>query len=164
MYFTLLFMHSWLRWIIVSALIILLVRAVYAYLKKDTYNKIDNVSSLILVASTHAQVLIGLLLYFVFSPFTTHPLSDTMMQNSVIRYWKFEHIAAMLLFLIVVQSGRILSKKVINDLNKHKTNIFFSLFALLILFFTMPWPQKSYGRPLFRAEILIEKNRNQLFL
>lgn len=164
MYVTLLFLHSWLRWIILSALVIVLVRAVYAYFNKDSYNKMDNVSAIILVATTHIQVFIGLVLYFLFSPFTTHPLSESMMSNSVIRYWKFEHITLMFIFLIVVQSARILTKKVANSPNKHKINIIFSLFAVLILLLGMPWPHKTYGRPLFRAESSVNIQHNQLFL
>lgn len=164
MYFALLFMHSWLRWVIFSALLLIIIRGIYAYLTKDSYKKIDNVSSVILVASTHVQVLIGLLLYFLFSPFTIHPLSEGLMQSPVIRYWKFEHIAIMLIFLIVVQSGRIITKKVSNDGNKHRMTLLFSLLAFIILMFGMPWPHKSYGRPLFRAEKFTEIKHNQLFL
>lgn len=164
MYFALLFMHSWLRWIIFSALLLIIIRGIYAYFSKDSYNKIDNVTAVVLLASTHIQVLIGLLLYFLFSPFTIHPMSEGMMQSPVIKYWKFEHIGIMLIFLIVVQSGRIISKKVSNDANKHRMTLLFSLLAFVILMFGMPWPNKSYGRPLFRAENTAEIKHNQLFL
>lgn len=158
MYLNLLFIHSWLRWVILISLCIVLFRAAYGYLKKTSYTKVDNIFSIILVASTHTQVLLGFWLYFFLSPITTQSYSENFMKNPVLRYWKVEHLTIMLLFLILVQMARIICKKSHTPVRKHKVTFLISFLALVVLMLGMPWPNKPYGKPLFREAVLQSRN------
>lgn len=149
MYLNILFIHSWLRWIIIIFLCIVLFRAFSGFTKKTPYTKFDNISSVILLASTHLQVLLGFWLYFFLSPLTDTP-TQNFMKNPILRYWKLEHFFMMIVFLVLVQVGRIMTKKSTSNVGKHKKTLLFSFFAFAVLAFSIPWPNTPYGRPLFR--------------
>ena len=152
MYEVILFIHSWLRWIVTFFLILVFIRALSGWLKHTHYLKPDKIFGGILIGFTHLQLVIGLILYFGISPITNAAMSNMglAMKNPTLRFWAVEHIATMLIFVILVQAGRTLSKRANNDLKKHKLTAIFTGIALLVLIAGMPWPsRKDIGRPLF---------------
>ena len=152
MYETVLFIHSWLRWIVTFFIILVLFRAFSGWIKKSNYTKLDKVFGGILLGTTHLQFLIGLILYFTLSPITKAAMGNMgfAMKSTALRFWAVEHIVAMFAFLIFVQLGRTLSKKANTPSGKHKKCAIFTGIALLILIAGMPWPsRKNVGRPLF---------------
>lgn len=153
MYYNVLLIHSWLRWVIVISLLVVLTRSLYGWMKKNDYTKFDNIMGIILVASTHLQVLIGFWLYFFLSPITTTPAPLNFMKDSVLRYWKVEHFFIMIVFLILVQAGRSISRRKHIALRRHKIIAIFSILAFVLLMLGMPWNNKPYGKPLFRTDV-----------
>jgi len=59
------------------------------------------------------QLLLGLVLYFVLSPFTTQALNDfgAAMRNAPLRFFAVEHVTLMLAAVILVHVGRVLARK-----------------------------------------------------
>lgn len=158
MYSTILMAHSWLRWVVFLSLIYVLFRSIYGWLNKKHFTKHDNIASVILMASTHLQVLLGFWLYFFLSPITTiAPNSELLMKIPALRYWRIEHLVMMVIFLIIVQVGRSLSKKADTDLKKHKRLAISSIIGFIVLMLAMPWPYKPYGRPLMPEKTLLQK-------
>ena len=141
MYTGLLHSHSLLRYFILIALVVVIVKAVIGLMQNQPYGKWDNKFSLYLFIFTHMQLLVGLILYFV-SPFVKFG-SDTM-SDKVTRYWTVEHIFAMLIAVVLITLARTTSKRMSNDAAKHKRMAIFNFVALVVIV-AMIWLS---GRPL----------------
>jgi len=99
------------------------------------------------------QVLLGLVLYFFFSPFwlATYQTFGETMRSPVARFFGVEHETAMLLAALAAHVGSHRAKLAATDTAKHRivavaTAIFFAL-----LLWAIPWPWREVGRPLFRT-------------
>jgi len=141
MYTGLLHTHSLLRYFILIALVVVIVKAVIGLMQKQPYGKWDNKLSLYLFIFTHMQLLAGLILYFV-SPFVK--FGSTTMSDKVTRYWTVEHIFAMLIAVVLITMARTTSKRMSNDAAKHKRMAIFNFVALVVIV-AMIWLS---GRPL----------------
>lgn|SRR6185503_14773317 len=98
------------------------------------------------------QALVGLLLYFGFSPFTREAMNNVEMalRNPGLRFWAITHVATMIVALVAVRAGRVFA---IGDrtsgLRRNGRFICFGI-AVLAMVAGVPWPGLSNGRPLFR--------------
>jgi uncharacterized membrane protein len=141
MYTGLLHTHSLLRYFILIALVVVIVKAVIGLMQNQPYGKWDNKFSLYLFIFTHMQLLAGLILYFV-SPFVK--FGSSTMSDKVTRYWTVEHIFAMLIAVVLITLARTTSKRMSNDAAKHKRMAIFNFVALVVIV-AMIWLS---GRPL----------------
>ncbi len=150
MYYTTLFIHSWLRWFLLIGLLIVIVRSIYGWTGNRDFQKWDNISSISLVALFHIQLVIGLILYLFLSPITTGAFQDfgAAMKDSQMRYWAVEHIFIMLLSIVIAQIGRIQIKKSHADKNKFKNSTIYFLLALVLMLSRIPWDQARLFRDL----------------
>ena len=142
MYTGLLHTHSLLRYFILIALVVVIVKAVIGLIQNQPYGKWDNKFSLYLFIFTHMQLLAGLILYFV-SPFVK--FGSNTMSDKVTRYWTVEHIFAMLIAVVLITLARTTSKRMSNDAAKHKRMAIFNFVALVVIV-AMIWLS---GRPMF---------------
>jgi uncharacterized membrane protein len=140
MYTGLLHAHSLLRYFILIALVVVIVKAVIGLMQNQPYGKWDNKFSLYLFIFTHMQLLVGLILYFV-SPFVK--FGSGTMSDKVTRYWTVEHIFAMLIAVVLITLARTTSKRMSNDAAKHKRMAIFNFVALVVIV-AMIWLS---GRP-----------------
>ena len=139
MYNFLLHAHSGLRYLVLLAAAIVLIKSVIGWFGNTSYGKFDKIIAPAYVGLMHLQLLIGLLLYFVYSPFVTYNMSD-----KVSRYWSVEHIAMMILAVVAAQVGRSISKKSSDAQVKFRfQTIFFGLSILLILVALALMPGRS---------------------
>ncbi len=134
MYTGLFHTHSLLRYFILIALVVVIVKAVLGLMNKQPYGKLDNKLGLYLFIFTHMQLLIGLILYFV-SPFVRFG-SDTMSDKTT-RYWTVEHITTMLIAVVLITLARTTSKRMADDSAKHKRMLIFNSLALVIIIATI---------------------------
>lgn len=150
MYNTLLFIHSWLRWIILALAVVVLVKSLMGWLNKGNYTKGDNALSASFVGFMHLQLLLGLVLYFVYSPITTNAMKNmgAAMKTPAVRYWAVEHIMMMILAVVIAQIGRSRAKKIQDAVRKHKVSFIFFAIAILLILSRIPFG--TLGRPLFR--------------
>ena len=98
--------------------------------------------------SMDIQLLLGLLLYFIFSPITRAAFQDfgAAMSNSGLRFFAIEHALVMLLAVVFAHLGSALSKKAPDSTGKFKRAALWYALSVLLLIAGMPW-----FRPLFRA-------------
>lgn len=134
MYTGLLHLHSTLRYIVLILLIVVIVQSLIGWLSKKPYGSLDNRLGLFLFISTHTQLLVGLILYFV-SPFVQ--FSGAAMKEASTRYWLVEHNTAMLIAIVLITLARTTSKKMQDNTAKHKRMFVFNAIALVIILVTI---------------------------
>ncbi len=135
MYTGLVHTHSLLRYFVLIALIVVIVKALIGLMTKRPFGKWDNKFSLYLLIFTHLQLVIGLVLYFVSDKVQ---FGSETMKNAGLRYWAVEHITAMLVAVVLITVARISMKRLPIDAAKHRRLFIFNSAALL-LFISMLW-------------------------
>jgi hypothetical protein len=131
MYGTFLLLHSLVRYFVLILLIVLIVRSLMGWMNKSAFTATDNKISLFTLIATHTQFLLGLILYFVVSPFVKFG-PDTMSDASI-RYWTVEHITMMMIAIALITAARNTMKKLPDGPSKHKRLFIFNLIAVAIV-------------------------------
>ena len=149
MYSTVLFLHSWIRWLAVLAGLL----ATAAAIRKDSIGLTRaQRRGFIFMIALDLQVLLGLLLYGVLSPFTAQAMSDfgAAMRDPVLRYWAVEHFTMMLAAAVLVHVGRVLARKAASAEQKRKRLLICFGLATVLMLAGIPWPGMENARELFR--------------
>ncbi|MDZ4714785.1 MAG: hypothetical protein SH819_04885 [Cytophagales bacterium] len=141
MYTGLLHTHSFLRYLLLLLLALVIVRAFLGMTNKSPFGKADNLLGLSLFSVTHTQLLIGLILYFV-SPFVI--FSGATMKDATLRYWTTEHSVMMSLAVVLITMARITSKKMADDSSKHKRMFVFNALALVIILIAIAMSKRGF--------------------
>ncbi len=141
MYPIILATHNIFRWLVLIFGLLAIIRAYRGWFGKRQWTAMDNRWGLGFTVSLDVQVLLGLLLYFVFSPITTAAFSDfgAAMANSAVRFFLVEHSLIMIVALILAHVGRALAKKADTDVGKHKRAAIFYTLAMLSILAVIPW-------------------------
>lgn len=134
MYTGLLHTHSLLRYVVLILLIVVIIQSLMGWLSRKPYGALDNRLGLFLFISTHTQLLVGLILFFV-SPFVQ--FSGAAMKDPSTRYWLVEHNTAMLIAIVLITLARTTSKKMQDSNAKHKRMFIFNAIALAIILVTI---------------------------
>jgi hypothetical protein len=147
MYTTVLTLHSWIRWVALVAG----VGATLAALRSREGSA--ERWGLIAVTTLDLQMLLGLVLYLVLSPFTTQAMADfgTAMKTPQLRFWAVEHVSMMFLAVILAHVGRVLARKAKTPQARRTRLLVCFGIATVAMFAGMPWPGMANGRPLFRG-------------
>ncbi len=137
-------LHSILRWILLIVLIASIAKAYLGMKGNRVFSAEDNKLGLFTILFMHLQVLIGLVLYFS-GPLGIKNIESMggmgeVMKNSYSRFFAVEHITMMLLALVLIQIGRIKSKKASTDVAKHKAVFWYFIIGLLLILISIPWP------------------------
>jgi hypothetical protein len=141
MYEFILTVHSIVRWF---ALIIGIVIAVLSFLgwfgKKD-WSERDRKWGMYFTIAMDIQLLLGLLLYFFFSPLTRLAFQNfsAAMSNQGLSFFAIEHPLAMLLAVVFAHLGSALSKKAPDSSGKFKRAAIWYTLSVLLLIIGMPW-------------------------
>jgi uncharacterized membrane protein YozB (DUF420 family) len=141
MYQFFLAVHNIMRWVIVVLAIVALVRAYRGWLGKREWSQSDRKAGMFFSIALDIQLLLGLILYFGFSPITRTAFSNisAAMANGDIRFFFLDHFFYMLLAVILVHIGVATSRRAVDESAKHRrAAIFFGLAALSIVL-GMPW-------------------------
>lgn len=149
MYGVVLNIHSWLRWAVLFAGLWAILRAMLA--GSRPWTPADDRSAKLFVAGLDLQMLLGLLLYFVLSPFTRQAMSDMggAMKVAGLRFFAVEHVLGMVIALALAHVGAAKIRKAPSDRRHRLAKIYFIL-ALIAILVSIPWPGLPAGRPLFR--------------
>lgn len=147
-----LIVHSWNRWIILIAGIILFFSLIYALTKREPSNRTIKISSITFLSSLHLQLLIGLVLYIFLSPLTQAAFRDfgAAMGNSGLRFWAIEHTLLNVLGVILVQIGYSKSKSAINDKASQKILLMWMGIGFFLIILAIPIGLMGVERPWFR--------------
>ena len=152
MYGVILIIHSLIRWLVLLAGIVTVVRAITGWRTGRPWTLADDRAGARFMMAFDLQMVLGLLLYFFLSPITKAAMQDFggAMANSGLRFWAVEHIFGMLVAMILAHVGRARVRRLTNDSRKHKVAAIFFTLALLTILASIPWPGTVAGRPLLR--------------
>jgi len=150
MYSVVLFTHSWLRYLVLGFGIALLALAARG-LRGGTWTEKQERIHVLFTAILDVQFLLGLLLYFKLSPVAQAALANmgAAMKEPTLRFFGVEHIATMLIAVIVAHIGRARSKRK-QGKARFKSVLITQIVWLLLTLAAIPWPGLDVGRPLFR--------------
>jgi hypothetical protein len=150
MYTTVLFLHSWIRWIALIACVGVTLAALRGKVEGD--KSLADRWGLVAMMALDLQMLLGLLLYLGLSPNMREILNHfgEAMKRPDTRFWAVEHISAMFAAIALSHIGRVLARKAATPAAK-RTRLLVSFgVATLLLLAGMPWPGRPGGRVLFR--------------
>lgn len=119
--------HSGWRYVVILLLLAAFVTAVSGFTGKKAFTEGNRKLAVFALISSHIQLILGLLLYF---------MNDWYKMDSSVpsnRYWKMEHIAMMIIAIILITVGNAKSKKAVDAVAKYKNIFVFFGFALLII-------------------------------
>jgi len=144
----LLALHNVVRWLVVVLGIVILVRALWGWLGKKTWEKTDRMLGVAFTSAFDMQILLGLLLYFFSSSyglnaFLTQPVGQVL-GNETTRLFAIEHPLIMVLAVVFAHLGSMLPKKAKDDPTRHKQAAICFGLAILLTLAAIPW-----WRPLF---------------
>jgi hypothetical protein len=153
MYGLLRVIHGYWRWAVLVSGVVTLVRAVGAVRGPRAWTPGDERASRTFVGALDVQVLLGLLLYFGFSPFwpAVRDSFEFALRDRSARFFGMEHETAMLLGFVAAHVGRVRSRKATDPTVKHGAILVSTLVFFLFVSWAIPWPWRSIGRPLFRV-------------
>jgi len=152
MYSSALWLHSILRWAVLLTGAIAWFRAVGAGTAKRRWTPKDDLWGFLFTTSLDIQMLVGLVLYFILSPFTKIAFQDFggAMADSSLRFWAVEHLIGMIIGIALAHVGRVKIRKAGNDARRHRLAMIYFGLALVAICASIPWPGLPVGRPLFR--------------
>jgi len=152
-YNVLLFAHSYMRWAVVILGVLIVLRALVGWLGRRRWDPtVARVGSYFTIAMD-IQLLLGLLLYGVFSPAVQRAFTDFggAMRDSVLRFWVIEHILLMVVAVVLAHVGHVTARRMPEGKRYQRYAIFAGL-AMLVVLLAIPWPAISADpRPLFRS-------------
>lgn len=145
--------HSWLRWAVLIAGIVAVIRAISGVVGRRRWTRADERAGFWFGTLVDLQMLIGLLLYFILSPVTRAAMADfgAAMGSSGLRFFAVEHVFGMIVAVALAHVGRSRTRKLSDDRARHRVAAICFVLALLAILVTIPWPGLPNGRPLFRS-------------
>lgn len=155
MYALTLFVHSWLRWLVVGAAVYAALRAGLALAKGRAFEERDEKLNRLLVGLVDLQFTLGLTLYLFLSPLVQGAFADmkAAMRSAPLRFFAVEHITAMVIAVTLAHIGRARLRRASEDRKRQRNALLSSAGFLLLVLIGMPWPFLKQGRPLFRVQL-----------
>lgn len=146
-----LIVHSWLRWLVLGAGIALLFASFSSWRGGSPWGAAQQRLRSAAVGLMDLQSLLGLLLYFGWSPIAAAARGDmgAAMKDATLRFWGVEHIFAMLIALVVLHVGHVRAKKRAEP-DKQRIIFVTQCVWLVLVLAAIPWPGLDIARPLFR--------------
>jgi len=133
--------HNIIRWVALILIIVAVVRAYLGWFGKREWTQRDRKIGSYTAMAFDIQLLLGLILYFVYSPLVKTALQDfgAAMQVADLRFFAVEHAVYMVLAVVFAHLGSILPRKAEYSEGKHKRAAVFFTLALLVVLLGMPW-------------------------
>ena len=151
MYLIVLTIHNIVRWLVIIFATLALIRMVSGWAGRRAWSKADDQAGILFTSMLDLQVLVGLVLYFFFSPATTALLTGTANTSSpLVRFFGIEHILWMLVGVVVAHIGRVVSKKASTSIAKFSRATILYTLAIVIILVAIPWPFSPISRPWLR--------------
>ena len=152
MYPTVLLVHSWLRWAVLLAGVVAVIRGAGGWSGVKAWTAADDRAGFWFVTTLDVQMLLGLLLYLFLSPFGLPAWADIgeTMRHSGARFWAVEHTFGMIAGIVLAHVGRARARRAAPQ-RKHRTAAIFYGLALVAIVASIPWPGMPAGRELFRG-------------
>jgi hypothetical protein len=153
MYNAVLTAHSWLRWAVLIAGLVAVIRAIAGTTGRRPWTRADDRAGFWFTTLIDLQMLLGLVMYFALSPITKAAMQDfaAAMRSPGLRFWAVEHLFGMIVAVALVHAGRSRTKKLTDAAARHKVASICFVLALLAILISIPWPGMPNGRSLWRS-------------
>jgi mono/diheme cytochrome c family protein len=150
-----LFIHSWLRWVVLAAALFVMIRFARARSRKQPWTDEDKKLFTGFVGLVDLQFTLGFLLYVWLSPIVRGAFADmgVAMKSAPLRFFAIEHITAMFLAVAFVHIAQVRSKRASDDAHRQRLAFRGSLAFLLTALIGVPWPGLKQARPLARMQV-----------
>lgn len=148
MYAVTLALHNLLRWAVLALGLWAVLRAVLGWARASAWSPLDRKAGLFFTIALDIQILLGLLLYFAFSPLARAALADfgAAMASVDLRFFALDHPLEMLAAVVLAHLGSALSRKASQDKARHRRAAIFYTLSLAAVLLAIPW-----SRPLLPA-------------
>jgi heme A synthase len=148
-----LYAHSYMRWAVVILGVLLIVQALIGWLGKRPWDaSVGRIGSFFTI-SMDVQLVLGLLLYGVFSPTVQRAFDNfgSAMGDARLRFWAVEHILVMVVAVVLAHIGQVTAKRLPEE-KRYRRYALFAILAMLAVLLAIPWPLSGADpRPLFRV-------------
>ncbi|MCI5084142.1 MAG: cytochrome B [Saprospiraceae bacterium] len=134
--------HSGLRWLVLAFLVWAIINAFSKRRSGADYTAKDKRPALFGLITTHLQLVLGLILYFI-SPLVS--FEEGFMKNTITRFYTIEHLSLMLLAIILITVGYSRAKRKSEDKAKFGSIFTFYLIGLILILLAIPWPFRGLG-------------------
>ena len=147
LYDTVLMTHNILRWVAFALLLWAISRAWSGLSSKREWNPTDKKAKLFSTIAMDIQLILGLVLYLGLSPMVqaARASMETAMKDREQRFFLVEHLAIMVLAVVVIHVGGVLIKRAQESNGKFKVMLVSYGFALILILSGIPW-----WRPMLR--------------
>ncbi|MFL5739744.1 MAG: hypothetical protein ACJ75B_05970 [Flavisolibacter sp.] len=147
LYNFLLHAHSVGRWIVLLLLLFAILNSLIA--GDRPYIRTDNRLGLLLTIFADLMLLIGAYLWYAgswgYQTIQRMGGLTAVMKDPTARFYVVEHLAGMLIAIILIHIGKAQGRKKISDRAKHRRTMIFYFLALLIILASIPWPFRAIG-------------------
>ncbi|MBT5148401.1 MAG: cytochrome B [Flavobacteriales bacterium] len=126
-------LHSVLRWVVLTLLIVTFIKAAIGMLKESKDFTSQAKLGLFTMIAMHIQLVLGLTLLL-----DGHWAEYSL--EGMTRFFMMEHTPVMILAIILGTLGHLLSKRANSVAAKFKKQVIFFGIALLLVFGMIPWP------------------------
>lgn len=146
----LLHLHNFMRWAVLVFAVLTLIKSMSGISSKREFLKSDRKMALFMMISADIQLLVGFSLYFMRGWFDVLKGGAMNMADKYQRFWVIEHMAGMLIAIVLIHVAYSATKQDISDTKRFKKLFWLTLVALTVMFVTIPWPfRELIGRPWF---------------
>lgn len=141
MYTGILHLHNTLRWLILLVAFATLIKYFIGWFSQKSWSKSDNILGIIFASIMDLQLLVGLALYFFLSPITKTAFQNIgeAMKNGDLRFYLVEHVALMLIAIVLVHIGKSRAKKALLSRRKYGIALVFYGTAYILILAAIPW-------------------------
>ncbi|MEO6069551.1 MAG: hypothetical protein ABIN57_11560 [Chitinophagaceae bacterium] len=146
LYNALLHAHSAGRWIVLILLVIAIIYSLTA--GRKTFTKSEALVGTLLTIFSDIMLIVGIYLWYAgtwgYKQIAARGMAEVM-KDPTARFYAIEHMAGMVVAIILIHIGKAQGKKSISDRAKHSRTLIFYTLALLIILASIPWPFRAIG-------------------
>ena len=129
--------HSGIRWLVLLAAVIVVVKSLIGLFTGGNYLKVDKIFAVSFTMLMRVQFVIGIVLYFFLSPITTKFSFN--MSDAIERFWSVEHILLMFFAIGASEMGSSISKKSEDSQVKFRFQSILFGISLILMLLGIPW-------------------------
>ncbi len=131
-------LHSTIALLLLIVFALALVFHIIGLLTSSQYTKGHRVAALVAFISSHLQLLVGLVIYFI-SPLGVSNLSGDTMKDSLGRLYALEHPLINIVAIALITIGYSRAKKATSDKKKFTSIVVFYALGLVLILSRIPW-------------------------
>ncbi|HSA56336.1 MAG TPA: hypothetical protein VLE53_11575 [Gemmatimonadaceae bacterium] len=141
MYPVVLGVHNLLRWVVIGAGLWVVFLAWRGWIWRAAWTRREALASRIFTGLLDLQLLVGVLLYAVFSPLTRQAFRNmgAAMRDAPVRYFVVEHVVMMLAAIVAAHVGVVLVRRAEADAAKYQRAAIWLGIALAAIVGFVPW-------------------------